>query len=100
MVACPLSALGGFSKRTLCPPLTHLPIPADTVEILATFSVCRPDNRDPRSLLYWVGVQLIRWQRCLSAGPNMEGHACGLGGSFVPPPFCQSEQPVRASPAE
>ena len=80
--------------------LMHLPILVHTSEIQAIFSVCRPDNRDPRSLLYWFGVQLIGWQRCPPAGPNVEGCAGGLSGSFILPPFSQSKQLEGTSPAE
>ena len=100
LAAHPLSATGGFSKRTLCPLLMHLPILVHMVEIQATFLVCRPHNRDPRSLLYWFRVKLIGWQRCLPAGPNAEDHAGSLGRSFLLPPFSQSEWLERTSPAE
>ena len=100
LVACPLSTSGSFSQRTLCPSLMHLSILVHMAEIWAIFSVCRPDNRDPRSLLLWFRVQLIRHWRCLPVGPNVEGHAGSLGGSFVPPPFFQSEQLEGKSPAE
>ena len=49
-----LSAPGSFSKRTLCPSLTHLPILVHIAKTWATFSVCRPDNRDLGSLPYWL----------------------------------------------
>ena len=100
LAAHPLSTSGGFSKRTLYPLLTCLPVPVHTVAIWAIFSVCRPDDRDPRSLLYWFGVQLIRWQRHLPAGPNVESHAGSLGRSSVLPPFSQSEWLEGTSPAE
>ena len=92
--------VGSFSKRTLNPLLMHLPIPVHMAEIQATFSVCRLDDRDPRSLLYWFGVQLIRQQRCLSVSPNAEGYASGLSRPFVLPPFSQHEWPVGTSPTE
>ena len=100
LAAHPLSTLGSFSKRKLCPPPTCLPVLVHRAEILATFSFCRPDNRDPRSLLYWFRVQLIGWQRHLPVDPNVEGHASRLSRSFIVPPLSKSEWPVGTSPAE
>ena len=91
LAAHPLSTSGSFSRRTLCPSLICLPIPVHTAEIQAIFSACRPDNGDPRSLLYWFRVQLIRWQGHLPVGPNLEGCAGSLSGSFARPPFSWSE---------
>ena len=100
LVAHPLSTSGDFSKRTLCPSLMCLPILVHVAEIQAIFSVCRPDNRDPKSLLYWFRVQLIRWWRSPPVGPNMEGCGSGLGRSLVMPPFSWSEWFEGTSPAE
>ena len=69
-------------------------------EIWATFSVCRLDNRDPRSLLYWFQVHPIGCWRHPPAGLNAEGHASGLCRSFALPPFSPSEWPVGTYPAE
>ena len=91
---------GSFSKRTLYPWLMYLPILVCMAEIWAIFSTYRPDDRDPRSLLYWCRVQLIRQQRHLPAGPVFEGLSAALGRSFALPLFSQSGQLGGTSPAE
>ena len=99
LVSCLLCASDSFSRMTLCPLLIYLPILVHMTEIWAIFLACRPDIGDPRSLLYWFGVQLIGWWRHRPVGPNAEGHASGLR-SFAPPPFSQSEQLEGTFPAE
>ena len=100
LVAHPLSTCGSFSERTLHLLLICLPVPVNTVEIWATSSVCRLGNRDHRSPLYWYGALLIGWQRCPPAGPTVEGHASGLGRSFILPLFSLYEQPEGTFPVE
>ena len=98
--AHPLSASGSFSERTLHLLSICLPVPVHLAEMQATSSDCRLGNRDHWSPLYWYGALLIRWQRCLAAGPTVEGQAGGLSRSFILPLFSPYERPKGTFPVE